>query len=168
MSKEAIAKKAAIVDTAVDYFSKAASAIVVDSRGLTVAEDTELRKELRDAGVTLHVIKNKILTRAAEKAGYKDLNDVFVGPSAVAFSDEDPVAPAKILKKFADEHDALTLKGGMIEGKVASIEEINTYASMPSREDLLSMLANVLQAPVRSVAYAVKAVADKKSEEDAA
>ncbi|AMV60084.1 50S ribosomal protein L10 [Pediococcus damnosus] len=168
MSKEAIAKKAVVVDKAAEYFSNAASAIVVNSRGLTVAEDTELRKELRDAGVTMHVIKNKILTRAADKAGYSDLNDVFVGPSAVAFSDEDPVAPAKILKKFADEHDALELKGGMIEGKVASIEEIGVYASMPSREDLLSMLANVLQAPVRNVAYAVKAVSDKKSEEDAA
>ncbi|WP_412988705.1 50S ribosomal protein L10 [Pediococcus siamensis] len=168
MSKEAIAKKAAVVETTADYFGKAASAIIVDSRGLTVAEDTELRKELREAGVTLRVIKNKILTRAAEKAGFEDLNDVFVGPSAVAFSDEDPVAPAKILKKFADAHEALTLKGGMIEGKIASIEEIEAYAAMPSREDLLSMLANVLQAPVRNVAYAVKAVADKKSEEDAA
>ena len=161
MSKENVAIKAKAVEEATERFKNAQSAIVVDYRGLTVAEVTDLRKQLREAGVTMSVIKNKILTRAAEKAGYADLNDTFVGPTAVAFSDEDAIAPAKILKKFADSHDALSLKGGMVEGKVASLDEINEYATMPSREDLLSMLASALSDPMRKIARAVKAIADK-------
>ncbi|MTV82386.1 50S ribosomal protein L10 [Secundilactobacillus folii] len=161
MSKETIAIKAKQVDEVTERFNNAQSAIVVDYRGLTVAEVTDLRKQLRDAGVSMSVIKNKVLTRAADKAGYGDLNDVFAGPTAVAFSDEDAIAPAKILKKFADSHDALEIKGGMVEQKVASIDDINTYATMPSREDLLSMLASALSDPMRKIARAVKAIADK-------
>ena len=107
MSKETVAIKAKEVDAVTERFNNAQSAIVVDYRGLTVAEVTDLRKQLREAGVSMSVIKNKILTRAAEKAGYKELNDTFAGPTAVAFSDEDAIAPAKVLKKFADEHDSL-------------------------------------------------------------
>lgn len=168
MSKEAIAKKAAIVDEVAEEMKNAVSAIVVDSRGLTVAEVTDLRKQLRDSGIKFRVIKNKILTRAAEQAGFEGMDDIFVGPSAVALSAEDAVAPAKILKQFADSNDNLSIKGGVIEGKVADIDTINTFATMPSREDLLAMLANEFMSPVRDVAYALKAVADKKSEEDAA
>ena len=165
--KEVIDAKAKKVDKIAKDFEEAVSAIVVDSRGLTVAQDTELRKELRDSGVKLMVIKNKILERAADQSGHDDLKSVFNGPSAVAFSHEDAVAPAKILKKFADENDALVIKGGIIEGEVAGIEKINEFATLPSHEELLATLANILQAPVRNVAYAVKAVADSKSEEDA-
>ncbi|MFC6289452.1 50S ribosomal protein L10 [Levilactobacillus angrenensis] len=168
MSEQAIAIKAKKVDEVVEKFNNATSAIVVDYRGLTVEQVTDLRKQLRDAGVQMNVIKNKVLVRAAEKAGYEGLNELFAGPTAVAFSDEDPIAPAKVLKKFADSVDALEIKGGYIEDKIMSIDEINTYATLPSREDLLSMLANVLQAPVRNVAYAVKAIADKGDEGDAA
>lgn len=165
MPKEnVIAAKAQLVDDIAGRFTNSVSAIVVDTRGLSVAEDTELRKQLRDSGVKLSVIKNKLLSRAADKAELSDLKDIFVGPSAVAFSEEDAIAPAKILKKFADDHDAVEIKGGIIEGKVASIDEINVYATLPSREELLSSLASVLQAPVRNVAYAVKAVAEKTEE----
>ncbi|GEP19120.1 50S ribosomal protein L10 [Pediococcus argentinicus] len=168
MSKEAIAKKAEIVDSVTKEFTDASAAIVVDSRGLTVAEVTDLRKQLRDAGVKMEVIKNKILVRAAEKAGFDGMEEVFSGPSAVAFSDEDPVAPAKILKSFADSNDKLEIKGGVIEGKVADVDKINAFATMPSREDLLAMLANEFLSPVRDVAYALQAVVDQKGEEDAA
>ncbi|AEV94776.1 50S ribosomal protein L10 [Pediococcus claussenii] len=168
MSKEAIAKKAEIVDGVADQFTNSMAAIVVDARGLTVAEVTELRKQLREEGVKMQVIKNKILSRAAEKAGFEGMDEVFSGPSAVAFSDEDPVAPAKVLKKFADDNDNLTIKGGIIEGAVADIDKINTFATMPSRDDLLAMLANEFMSPVRDVAYALKAVADKKAEEEVA
>ena len=160
--------KQPVVAEIAELFDGAASAVVVDYRGLTVEEATDLRKQLRDAGVQMNVIKNKILVRAAEKAGYEGLNDLFAGPTAVAFSDEDAIAPAKVLKKFADSVDDLEIKGGFIEDKIVSVDEINTYASLPSREDLLSMLANVLQAPVRNVAYAVKAIAEKGDEGDAA
>ncbi|MBU5365154.1 50S ribosomal protein L10 [Enterococcus devriesei] len=164
MSEVAIAKKAAIVEEVTEKFSAAASAVIVDYRGLTVEQVTELRKQLRDANVEMKVIKNSILVRAAEKAGLNGLEEVFSGPTAVAFSNEDVVAPAKIIDEFAKTADKLEIKGGIIEGKVASIEEITALAKLPNRDGLLSMLLSVLQAPVRNVAYAVKAVAEKEDE----
>jgi len=166
MSEAAIAKKSAIVDEVSAKFSAAASVVVVDYRGLTVDEVTRLRKQLRDANVEMKVIKNSILSRAAEKAGLEGLGEVFTGPTAVAFSNEDVVAPAKIINDFAKDAKALEIKGGIIEGKVSSLEDITALAKLPNREGLLSMLLSVLQAPIRNVAYAVKAVAEK--EEDAA
>ena len=164
MSEAAIAKKAEIVKQTTDMLNAAQSASVVDYRGLTVAEVTDLRKQLRDAGIQMSVIKNKILDRAVEGTDYEDLRSTFVGPTAVAFSDEDPIAPAKILKKFADDHDALEIKGGFIEKSVKTLDEINEYANMPGREELLSMLASALQDPMRKIARAVKAIADKEDE----
>ena len=168
MSEATIAKKAEAVKNVNEMLTNAETAIVVDYRGLTVAEVTDLRKQLRDAGIKMMVIKNKILERAVEGTDYEDLKSTFVGPTAVAFSDEDAIAPAKILKKFADDHEALEIKGGFIEKKVQTLDKINEYATLPSREDLLSMLASALQDPMRKIARAVKAVADKKSEEEAA
>ncbi|MGX7059971.1 50S ribosomal protein L10 [Vagococcus humatus] len=165
MSEVAIAKKAQIVDQVSAKFKDAASVVVVDYRGLTVEEVTELRKQLRDAGVEMRVIKNSILSRAAVQAGLEGMEDVFVGPTAVAFSNEDVVAPAKIMNDFAEKAEALEIKGGVIEGKVSSVEQITELAKLPNREGLLSMLLSVLQAPVRNVAYAVNAVIDKKEEE---
>ncbi|MGJ7438182.1 50S ribosomal protein L10 [Streptococcus equinus] len=167
MSEAVIAKKAEQVDAVAEKMKAAASIVVVDSRGLTVEQDTVLRRNLRENGVEFKVIKNSILTRAAEKAGLDGMKDLFVGPSAVAFSNEDVVAPAKVINDFAKDAEALEIKGGAIEGAVSSKEEIVALASLPSREGLLSMLLSVLQAPVRNVALAVKAVADNK-EDDAA
>ncbi|MFC0232454.1 50S ribosomal protein L10 [Vagococcus entomophilus] len=168
MSEVIIAKKAQLVDEVSAKFSEAVSVVVVDYRGLTVEEVTELRKQLREANVEMKVIKNSILSRAAEKAGLEGMKDVFTGPTAVAFSKEDVVAPAKIIDEFAEKAKALEIKGGVIEGKVASLEEVVALAKLPSREGLLSMLLSVLQAPVRNVAYAVNAVAESKEEGDAA
>ena len=167
MSEAIIAKKAEQVDAVAEKMKAAASIVVVDSRGLTVEQDTVLRRTLRENGVEFKVIKNSILTRAAEKAGLDEMKDLFVGPSAVAFSNEDVIAPAKVLSDFAKDAEALEIKGGAIEGAVSSKEEIAALASLPNREGLLYMLLSVLQAPVRNVALAVKAVADNK-EDDAA
>lgn len=164
MSEAIIAKKAEVVEEIVDKFNRAKSAVVVDYLGLNVEQATALRKELREAGVEMKVIKNTYLRRAADKAGYEGLDETFTGPTAIAFSYEDVVAPARIMAKYAKDIDALEIKGGIIEGKVADLATINELASLPSREGLLSMLLSVLQAPVRNVAYAVKAVADSKDE----
>ncbi|HJA73710.1 MAG TPA: 50S ribosomal protein L10 [Candidatus Limosilactobacillus faecipullorum] len=164
MSEASIAKKAEAVKNVNEMLTTAETAIVVDYRGLTVAEVTDLRKQLRDADVKMVVIKNKILQRAVEGTDYEALNDVFVGPTAVVFSNEDAIAPAKILKKFADDHDALEIKGGFVEKAVKTLDEINVYATMPGREELLSMLASALQDPMRKIARAVKAIADKEDE----
>lgn len=164
MSEASIAKKAEAVKNVNAMLTEAQTAIVVDYRGLTVAEVTDLRKQLRDADVKMMVIKNKILQRAVEGTDYEALNDVFVGPTAIVFSNEDPIAPAKIIKKFADDHEALEVKGGFIEQSVKTLDEINEYATMPGREELISMLASALQDPMRKIARAVKAIADKEDE----
>ena len=155
------------VDLLSEKMKNAASFIVVNYRGLNVAEATDLRKQLRDSDVEMHVVKNTIIRRAAEAAGVEGLEDVFVGPTAIAFSEEEVVAPAKIMVEFAEEAPALEVKGGYMEGEVVSIETIEAVAKLPSREGLLSMLLSVLQAPIRNTALAFKAVAEKK-EEDAA
>jgi len=129
LSKEIIAKKAAIVEEVFEKFSNASSVVVVDYRGLTVDEVTELRKELREAGVEMRVIKNTFLRRAADKAGYEGLDETFTGPTAVAFGSEDATAPARIFSKFAEDHEALTIKGGMIDGEVVTLDEIHALAS---------------------------------------
>ena len=165
MVKDIIAKKAAIVDEVADKFKSSVANVIVDYRGLTVEEVTDLRKQLREASVEMRVIKNTYLKRAATKAEIEGLDDVFAGPTAVAFSEEDVTAPARILVKFAEDHENLEIKGGMIEGKVSSLDEINVLSKLPDRDGLLSMLLSVLQAPVRNFAYAVKAVVDSEDEE---
>jgi len=163
-----IEKKIALVEEITDKLTNSKTTILVDYRGLNVAEVTELRKQLRDAGVDFKVYKNTMLRRAAEKAGYNELNDILVGPTAIAFSDEDVVAPAKILGKFAKEAEALEIKGGVIEGNLATIDQIKELSELPSHEGLVSMLLSVLQAPIRNFAYATKAIADQKEEEQGA
>lgn len=164
MSEAIIAKKAEQVELIAEKMKAAASIVVVNSRGLTVEQDTNLRRSLRESDVEFKVIKNSILTRAAEKAGLEDLKELFVGPSAVAFSNEDVIAPAKVISDFAKDAEALEIKGGSVDGKFTSVEEINALAKLPNKEGMLSMLLSVLQAPVRNIAYAVKAVAEKDEE----
>lgn len=143
------------------------STIVVDYRGLNVSEVTELRKQLREAGVEFKVYKNSLTRRAAEEAGLAGLNEALTGPNAIAFSMEDVIAPAKVLNDFAKKHEALEIKAGVIEGNVATVEEVKALAELPSREGLLSMLLSVLQAPIRNLALATKAVAEQKEEQGA-
>jgi large subunit ribosomal protein L10 len=162
-----IEQKKQIVTEIADKFKASQSTIVVDYRGLTVSEVTELRKQLREAGVDFKVYKNSMTRRAAEAVELSGLNEALTGPNAIAFSNEDVVAPAKILNDFAKKHEALEIKAGVIEGNIASVEEIKALAELPSREGLLSMLLSVLQAPIRNLALAAKAVADQKEEQGA-
>lgn len=136
--------------------------VVADYRGLSVAQVTELRKQLREAGIEFQVIKNSLVRRATAAAELTELDAVLTGPTAIAFSKDDAVAPAKILSDFAKKNDALEIKGGVVEGRVVDVDQIKALAALPSREGLLSMLLSVLQAPVRNFALAVKAVADKE------
>ena len=166
MSKAIETKKVQVQEIA-DKFSAAGSVVVVDYRGLTVAQVTELRKQLREAGVEFKVYKNTLTRRAAEAAGLEGINEVLVGPNAIAFSNEDVVAPAKIINEFAKKNEALEIKAGIIEGTISSVEDVKALAELPSREGLLSMLLSVLQAPVRNFALATKAVAEQKEEQGA-
>ncbi len=163
----AVETKKQIVTEITDKFRASKSTIVVDYRGLSVAEVTELRKQLRDAGIDFKVYKNTLTRRAAEAAELAGLNEALTGPNAIAFSNEDVVAPAKILNDFAKKHEALEIKAGVIEGNLATLEEVKALAELPSREGLLSMLLSVLQAPMRNFALVTKAVAEQKEEQGA-
>ena len=166
MSSVLEAKKQ-VVEEIANKLKSSQTTVLVDYRGLDVAEVTELRKQLREEGVEYKVYKNTLARRAAEECGLSELNDVLVGPTAIAFSENDAVAPARILKNFAKEHEALELKGGVIEGKLATLEEIQELADLPNYEGMVSLLLSVLQAPIRNFAYAAKAVADQKEEQEA-
>ncbi|MDQ0177374.1 50S ribosomal protein L10 [Bacillus chungangensis] len=163
----AIEKKKLVVEEISEKFKSSVSTVVVDYRGLNVAEVTELRKQLREAGVEFKVYKNALTRRAAEAAELGGLTESLIGPNAIAFSTEDVVAPAKILNDFAKKHEQLEIKIGVIEGNISNVEEIKALAELPSREGLLSMLLSVLQAPIRNLALATKAVADQKDEQGA-
>ena len=164
---KAIETKKVQVEEIAGKLKGAASVVVVDYRGLNVAQVTELRKQLREAGVEFKVYKNTLTRRAAEIAGVEAINEVLTGPNAIAFSGEDVVAPAKIINEFAKKNEALEIKAGIIEGNVSSVEDVKALAELPSREGLLSMLLSVLQAPVRNFALATKAVAEQKEEQGA-
>ncbi|MBP0827725.1 50S ribosomal protein L10 [Bacillus anthracis] len=166
MSK-VIETKQQVVTEIADKLRASKSTIVVDYCGLTVSEATELRKQLREAGVEFKVYKNSLTRRAAESAEMAELNEFLTGPNAIAFSNEDVVAPAKVLNDFAKDHEALEIKAGVIEGKLVTLDEVKAIATLPSREGLLSMLLSVLQAPIRNLALATKAVADQKEEQGA-
>jgi len=156
-----IATKQQEVEEIATKLRESASSVVTDYRGLNVAQVTELRKSLREAGVEFQVLKNSLVSRAAASAELSDLDAVLTGPTAVAFSKNDAVTAAKILNDFAKKNDALELKGGIVEGRFVDSEQVKALANLPSREGLLSMLLSVLQAPVRNFALAVKAVAEK-------
>lgn len=152
------------VDVVTAKLRESATTVVADYRGLNVSQVTELRKQLREAGIEFQVLKNSLLRRATAAAELTELDEALTGPTAVAFSNEDVVAPARILNDFAKKNDALQLKGAVVEGRVIGVDEIKALAELPSREGLLSMLLSVLQAPVRNFALAVKAVAEKEEQ----
>ncbi|MFR0978837.1 MAG: 50S ribosomal protein L10 [Holdemania filiformis] len=163
MKDAVLESKKAIVSAIQEKMTNSQSTVVVEYRGLTVAEVTELRRSLRAEGIEFKVYKNSMSQRAAEAAGFNELTEQLTGPNAIAFSD-DAVAPSRVLAKFAKKHDKLVLKGAIVEGKVVGVDTIKELSSLPNREGMLSMLLSCLQAPVRSFACAVKAVADKDGE----
>ncbi|HLR59592.1 MAG TPA: 50S ribosomal protein L10 [Pseudogracilibacillus sp.] len=152
------------VEEITQNFKDAESAVVVDYRGLDVAEITALRKELRDNGINYKVYKNTMVRRAVADVELEELNDILVGPTAIAFGKEDVVAPARILYDFAKDHKELEIKGGVIQGEVAAVEQLKELSTLPDHDGLISMLLSVLQAPIRNLAYATKAIAEEKEE----
>lgn len=164
MSKEVIEQKKLVVSEIADKFKNSQSAIVVEYHGLNVAEMTELRRNLRDENVDIKVYKNKFAQRACEEAGMAELNEHLVGPNALVFGQEDAVAPARVLAKFAKDHEALNIKAGYVEGKFLPQEELMSVAKLPNRSGMYSMLLGCMQAPVSKFARVLQAVADSKEE----
>lgn len=155
-------EKSQLVADVTSKLKESSCTIVADYRGLTVKQVTELRRQLREAGVEFQVLKNTLVRRATAEAELTELDSALTGPTAIAFSKDDVVAPAKILSDFAKKNDKLSVKAGVVEGKVVDVNQIKALADLPSREGLLSMLLSVLQAPMRNFALAVKAVSEKQ------
>ena len=135
--------------------------VVVDYKGINVEDDTKLRRELREAGVEYTVVKNTILGRAAEDAGLEGMDTVLEGTTAIATSDTDYVASARILHKYADEHDNFSLKAGYLDGEMISLDKLVALAKLPSREVLLATVCSVFNAPIAAFARGVQAIVDK-------
>ena len=164
MNKEIVKQKENLVEEIYENIKDAKASIVVEYRGLSVAQLSDLRKQLRKEEATLTVLKNTLISRAANKAGFADLDKELEGPNALVVTKKDPSATAKILTKFAKRNDALVVKGGIVEGKVVEAKDVVAVASLPNKEGLLSMFLGCLQASVRNFACAIKAVADSKAE----
>ncbi|HBG0724277.1 TPA: 50S ribosomal protein L10 [Clostridioides difficile] len=160
--RKAIEIKSEVVSEIVEKLQKSSAAVVVDYKGLTVEEVTELRKQMREAGVDYKVYKNTLVRRAAKEVGIEQFNDeLLVGTNAIAFGYDDPVAPARILKGFMDSHPKMKLKMGIVEGAFYDESKIVEMANIPLREVLIAKLLGSLKAPVSNFAYLIDAIAKK-------
>jgi len=147
-----------------EKLSAAVTGVIVDYKGINVADDTALRKELREAGVDYFVVKNTILSRAIEGTDLADLQSVLEGTTAIALSNEDYTAAARILNKCAEDHENFNIKGGFLDGKTVDIETIKALANLPTKEVLLATVLSAFQAPIAAFARAVQAIVDKGEE----
>lgn len=173
-SEKILQQKEQLVAELSEKLGGSIAGVLVDYKGINVADDTKLRKELREAGVEYTVIKNGILRRACEKAGFESLKDVLVGTTALATSKEDAVAPAKILNKYAEASKGkFTIKAGFVEGNVIDEKAVADLAKLPSREELIAMtlrglngpisgLVNVLNGNIRGLAIALGQILEQK------
>ena len=152
--------KAAQVAETVELLKTTQTGIIVDYRGLNVAEDTELRNKLREANVKYFVIKNRILKRAVEEIGMEGLDEVLHGPTAIAISSEDAVAPAKVISDFAKSNEKLEIKGGFMDGSVMSLDEVKKLAATPSFETLIAKMMGSLHSPMSGLARLLATIAD--------
>ena len=160
-SQKVLEQKQQVVNDLAERIQGSVAGVIVSYDGITVEEDTKLRRELREAGVKYTVVKNTLIKRAADKAGLSGIDDVLNGTSAIATSEEDYVAAARILQKFADGHKTFSIKSGYLD-------KIESLAKLPSREVLLANVLGAFQAPIASFARAVQAIVDKSGEAPAA
>ncbi len=167
--------KVQVVEEVKERLSRVQGAVIADYRGLNVAEVTELRKQLREAGVEYKVLKNTLTIRAAREAGVENIIPLLTGPTAIAFGYDDPVVAAKIISDFSKDHKALEVKGGLLDGELLDIDGVKALADLPSREVLLGQvvrgmqapiagMVNVLQGNIRNFVYALEAVRKQKEE----
>ncbi len=160
-SAKILEQKQKLVADLAEKMKNAKSGVLVDYRGITVEKDTALRAELRKAGVDYTVVKNTYIKRAAEMAGIEGFDPHLEGMTAFALSSEDPLAPAKVLCKFADENENFNVKVGMMDGVVMSADEVNALAKIPSKEVLIGKILGSIQSSLYGLAYVLQAKIDK-------
>lgn len=160
-SEKVLESKKTVVAELTERLKSAQAGVLADYRGLTVAQDTELRKKLREAGVEYTIVKNTLTRFAANEVGLGELDPVLHGPTALATSTDDVVAPAKVLVEFAKENEQLEIKAGFVDGKVIDVNEVKVYASIPNKETLISKMLGSLQAPIGNLVRTLDAIAKK-------
>ena len=157
-----LSEKQAIVAGLAEKLQSAAAGVLVDYSGINVADDTELRRKLRESNVDYSVVKNTLLRFAIDKAGLSELDQLLSGTTSLAVSKDDVVAPAKVIKEFADKLEGcFEIKGGFMEGRVLSLDEINALASIPALPVLQAQVLGTMLAPISSLACVIKAIAEK-------
>lgn len=162
-SKILAEKQQAVADLA-EKLKTAAAGVLVNYSGITVEDDTKLRAALRNAGVEYKVMKNTLTGRACEMVGYGDMKQYLEGMTALAISVDDPIAPAKILKEYAEKVESFEIKAGFIDGGVIDANAVNELASIPAKEVLIAKMLGSLQSPISGLAVALQAVVDKSGE----
>ena len=163
-SQKVLEQKAAAVDALAEKFGRAVSGILVQYQGITVEDDTKLRAAMRAAGVEYTVIKNSLIGRACDKAGFEAMKEHLEGMNAVAISYDDPIAPAKILKEYAEKIETFTLRAGFLDGAVVDEATVKELADIPPKEVLSAKMLGSLQSPISGLAVALQAVVDKNGE----
>ena len=163
-SKQILESKQAIVSELAEKIRRAQSGVIVKYQGITVEDDTVMRKKLREADVEYVVMKNALTGRACEEVGYGEIKEQLNGMNAIAISYSDPVAPAKILKEYAEKIETFEIRVGFLEGKVIDGGTVNELADIPTREVLLSRFLGSIQSPISGFARALQAIIDKQNE----
>ena len=159
-SANVLEQKKQVVAQLVETLKSAQAGVLVDYRGITVEQDTQLRAKLREAGVEYKVVKNTLTRFAAKEVGFEALDEQLNGPTALAISTTDAVAPAEVISDFAKEVEALQIKAGFVDGKVISLDEVKTLASTPSREVLIAKIMGSLNAPISKLVRTLQALVD--------
>ncbi|MBR3998842.1 MAG: 50S ribosomal protein L10 [Clostridia bacterium] len=166
-SEKILEQKKAVVEGLADKLGRCASSVLVKYEGITVDEDTKMRKALREAGVEYAVIKNTLIGKACDKVGFEALKPNLEGMNAIAISYEDPIAPAKILKEYAEKIETFEIRGGILEGSVVDAATVNELADIPPKEVLIAKLLGSMQSPLYKFAYVLQAIVDKDAEGEA-
>jgi Ribosomal protein L10 len=148
-----------------EKLEKAQAVIFANYRGLTVEEDTELRRKFREAGVEYKVIKNTLTEIAAKEVGYEGVDKLLAGPTSFAFGYDDPTAPARVINDFAKNHKKLEFKGGIVQGQVFDVDKVKELAAIPPKEVLIAKLLGSIKSPLSNFAYLVNAIKEKKEQE---
>ena len=160
-----LSEKQAIVAALTETLKSASSGVLVDYKGITVAEDTALRHELRENGVEYSVVKNTLVRRAIDELGMSELDSVLNGTTSMAVSKDDPIAPMRIVNKYAKQMgDRFNIKAGFMDGKVIPLEDVAALAELPSKDGLVAQLLGMMLAPITSLAIVIKAIAEQGGE----
>ena len=163
-SKSILEQKQAVVADLAEQLKNSPAGVVVNYQGITVDADTKMRKALREAGVKYMVVKNSLTGRACDEVGLSDMKQYLTGMTAIAIGTTDPVAPAKVLKEYAEKIESFQILAGYLDGAVVDKDTVNTLADIPSKEVLIAKLLGSIKSPIYSFAYAIQAIVDKDGE----